>query len=268
MASLAAGKLNGLSDAITGASPTGNAEMDKALGNIVANAVATGAGYVAGNAGAFEVGNVDLYNRTGHEDTNEKKPKDLVAQVCPAGAQCSDATLNAAILAQGMNADAASANLQRMGAYGAPAAALALIGPEAVAAAVLAGGLDYGGSAYSYWTGLSKDKPNFTNSYVAGVVGGLTYPFAIGNTAIAGMGTAGRVAANAYNAGVAGVGAFGTAGMTGNTPDGAAAAATIAAAAGSGAKIIFPGALGNLLNQMIQGAAGPVQNAVQNRFSN
>jgi hypothetical protein len=35
--------------------------MDKALGNIVANAVATGAGYVAGNAGAFEAGNVDLY---------------------------------------------------------------------------------------------------------------------------------------------------------------------------------------------------------------
>jgi filamentous hemagglutinin len=78
-ASLAAGKLNGLSDAIAGASPTGNAEMDKALGNIVANAVATGAGYVAGNAGAFEAGNVDLYNRTAHEDTNEKKPKDLVA---------------------------------------------------------------------------------------------------------------------------------------------------------------------------------------------
>lgn len=50
-ASLAAGKLNDLSDAIAGASPTGNAEMDKALGNIVANAVATSAGYVAGNAG-------------------------------------------------------------------------------------------------------------------------------------------------------------------------------------------------------------------------
>ena len=100
MASLAAGKLNGLSDAIAGASPTGNAEMDKALGNIVANAVATGAGYVAGNAGAFEAGNVDLYNRTAHEDTNEKRPKGLVAQVCPAGAQCSEATLNAAIQAQ------------------------------------------------------------------------------------------------------------------------------------------------------------------------
>jgi filamentous hemagglutinin len=82
------------------------------------------------------------------------------------------------------------------------------------------------------------------------------------------MGTAGKIAANAYNAGIAGVGAFGAAGMTGSQPDGAAAAATIATAAGSGAKIIFPGALGNLLNQMIQGAAGPVQNAVQNRLSN
>jgi filamentous hemagglutinin len=72
-ASLAAGKLNGLSDAIAGASPTGNAEIDKALGNIVANAVATGAGYVAGNAGAFEAGNVDLYNRSLHEDSKAKE---------------------------------------------------------------------------------------------------------------------------------------------------------------------------------------------------
>jgi filamentous hemagglutinin len=168
------------------------------------------------------------------------------------------------IQAQGANADAASANLKTEAAYGAPAAALVLIGPQAVAAAVLAGGLDYAGSAYSYGTGLSKDQPNFTNSYIAGVVGGLSYPFAIGDAAIAGMGTAGKFAANAYNAGVAGVGAFGTAAITGGKPDGAAAAATIAAAAGSGAKIIFPGALGNLLNQMIQGAAGPVQNAVQN----
>jgi filamentous hemagglutinin len=72
-ASLAAGKLSGLSDAIAGASPTRNAEMDKALGNIVANAVATGAGYVAGNAGAFEAGNVDLYNRSLHEDSKAKE---------------------------------------------------------------------------------------------------------------------------------------------------------------------------------------------------
>jgi len=263
-ASLAAGKLNGLSDAIAGASPTGNAEMDKALGNIVANAVATGAGYVAGNAGAFEAGNVDLYNRTAHEDTNAKKPTDLVAQVCPAGAQCIDPTLNAAILAQGMNADAASANLQTMGAYGAPAAALALIGPEAVAAVVLAGGLDYGGSAYSYWTGLSKDKPNFTNSYVAGVVGGLTYPSAIGNTAIAGMGTAGRIAANAYNAGVAGVGAFGAAGMTGSNPDLSGGLAAGLAGTGTYAKAVLPGPLGEFANQLIQGMAGPLQNYIQN----
>ena len=113
-------------------------------------------------------------------------------------------------------------------------------------------------------TGLSRDAPSLTNAYVAGIVGGLSYPLVIGDAAIAGMGTAGKIAANTYNAGVAGVGAFGTAGMTGNRPEGAAAGATVASTLGSGAKIIFPGTLGNLLNQMIQGAAGPVQNAIEN----
>jgi filamentous hemagglutinin len=261
----AARGLNGLSDAVVEADPTGDPDRNRALGNILANALATGAGaVVGGNAGAVTASNADLYNRSQH---NGKPDKDLVSQVCGAGAKCSDATLNAAIQAQGANADAAAANLQTMGMYGAPAAALMLLGPQAVTAAVLAGGLDYAGSTYSYRTGLSKDEPSVTNSYIAGVVGGLSYPFAISGTAIAGMGTAGKIAANAYNAGVAGVGAYGTAGMTGNNPNGAAAAATIATAAGSGAQIIFPGKLGNLLNQMIQGAAGPVQNAVQNRPS-
>ncbi|WP_345810739.1 hypothetical protein AAGS40_07940 [Paraburkholderia sp. PREW-6R] len=149
----------------------------------------------------------------------DKKPKDLVSQVCAGTGPCNEATLNAAIQAHGTNADAAAANIQTMGAYGAPAAALTLIGPEAVTAAMLAGGLDYSGSAYSYYAGLSKDRPSFTNSYIAGVVGGLSYPLAISGSAVSGMGTAERIVANGYNAAVAGVGAFGAAGMTGSNPD-------------------------------------------------
>ena len=67
IASIAAGKLNGLSDAIAGSDPTGNSDMNKALGNIVANVIATSAGAaVGGNAGAFEGYNVDRYNRQLH----------------------------------------------------------------------------------------------------------------------------------------------------------------------------------------------------------
>ncbi len=128
--------------------------------------------------------------------------------------QCSDEVLHAAIYARGANADAAATNMQTAVAYGAPVAVLALAGPEAVAAAALAGGLDYAGTTYSHLTGLSKDKPDFTNSYMTGVVAGLTYPFAIAQKTIAGMGTAGKIAANTYNAGVVGVGAFGAAGVT------------------------------------------------------
>ena len=62
--------------------------------------------------------------------------------------------------------------MQMAAAYGAPVAALALIGPEAVAAAALAGGFDYEGDAVSYAMGLSKDKPDFTKSYTTGVING------------------------------------------------------------------------------------------------
>jgi len=114
IASIAAGKLNDLSGEIAGSNPTGNADMNKALGNIVANAIATGAGAaVGGNAGAFEGYNVDRFNRSIHDDTNPPaKKKDLVAQVCPAGAQCSDAVLQAAIQAQIANGDAAAGTIQ------------------------------------------------------------------------------------------------------------------------------------------------------------
>ncbi|KDR29090.1 hypothetical protein BG60_08285 [Caballeronia zhejiangensis] len=53
-----AGNLNDVSNAITGASPTGNADADRALGNIIANALATGAGAVVG--GINVKGNTEL----------------------------------------------------------------------------------------------------------------------------------------------------------------------------------------------------------------
>ncbi|KVL01891.1 hemagglutinin repeat-containing protein [Burkholderia cepacia] len=72
IASIASGKLNELSSAIAGSDPTGNANMNQALGNIVANALATGAGVaVGGESGAFSGYNVDRFNRQLHD--NEKK---------------------------------------------------------------------------------------------------------------------------------------------------------------------------------------------------
>ncbi|MFP3563682.1 hemagglutinin repeat-containing protein [Paraburkholderia sp. SIMBA_030] len=69
VASIAAGKLGELSSAISGTNPTGNSDIDQALGNIVANAIATGAGAaVGGNAGAFSGYNVDRFNRQLHPD--------------------------------------------------------------------------------------------------------------------------------------------------------------------------------------------------------
>ena len=106
----AAGKLNELSHDIAASSPTGNADADRALGNIIANVLATGAGAaVGGSTGAATASTVDLYNRSAHDGAGgDKKPKDLVAQVCPATVQCSDAMLNAAIQAQGDLAQQAS----------------------------------------------------------------------------------------------------------------------------------------------------------------
>jgi filamentous hemagglutinin len=69
IASIAGGQLNKLSGAIADSDPTGDANMNKALGNIVANAIATGAGAaVGGNAGAFEGYNVDRFNRQLHPE--------------------------------------------------------------------------------------------------------------------------------------------------------------------------------------------------------
>ncbi|WDR86091.1 hemagglutinin repeat-containing protein [Burkholderia ambifaria] len=72
IASIASGKLNELSSAIAGSDPTGNANMNEALGNIVANALATGAGAaVGGESGAFSGYNVDRFNRQLHPDEKQ-----------------------------------------------------------------------------------------------------------------------------------------------------------------------------------------------------
>ncbi|APA89826.2 hemagglutinin repeat-containing protein (plasmid) [Paraburkholderia sprentiae WSM5005] len=101
LSSKLAGQLVSLSKGV--ASDTGS----DLLGNLAANVAAGVSGaLVGGTAGAATASNVELYNQMLHQK------KDLVSQVCGAGAQCSDATLSAAIQAQGANADAAAGTLQ------------------------------------------------------------------------------------------------------------------------------------------------------------
>ncbi|WP_018443587.1 DUF637 domain-containing protein [Trinickia symbiotica] len=183
---------------------------------------------------------------------------------CVGGLQpCNTQLLQTIVQAQGANATVAGQNLETMGMYGAPLLGVALLGPEALTAAGLAGVYDYTGDAYSYATGLSKDTPNFTKSYITGIIGGLTYPFAIADETIAGMGTAGKIAANGYNGLVAGTGAFGAAAVAHqDSPDISGGFGAGAAGSGGLVKSLFPGSLGNFLNSLIQGAAGPLQNAI------
>lgn len=188
----------------------------------------------------------------------------VFAAACGDGSQpCNTQVLQTMVQAQAANAAVAGQNLQTMALYGAPLAGVALLGPEALTAAGLAGAYDYAGDAYSYTTGLSKDTPNFTKSYITGIVGGLTYPFSITDEAIASMGTAGKIAANGYNALVAGTGAFGAAAVTHqDSPDISAGFGAGAAGLGGLVKNLVPGRLGNFLNNLIQGSAGPVQTAI------
>lgn len=127
------------------------------------------------------------------------------------------------------------------------------------------GGYDYLGDLYSYATGLSKDSPNFTKSYVVGTVSGLMYPLAISEAAISQAGTFGKIVGNGYNAAVAGTAAFGAAGMT-NQSDPALSGGSAGglAATGAWAKTALPGSLGAFANQLIQGIAGPLQTYIQN----
>ncbi|GAB7536147.1 polymorphic toxin type 22 domain-containing protein [Burkholderia sp. 3C] len=62
-----------------------------------------------GESEAFSGYNVDRFNRQGQEETDFAIKKNFVTQVCPAGAQCSDTVLQAAIQAQRGNAQLALA---------------------------------------------------------------------------------------------------------------------------------------------------------------
>ncbi|OLL27985.1 filamentous hemagglutinin [Burkholderia sp. SRS-W-2-2016] len=127
MSAALAGKLNSLADEI------GNATGSMTLGNVTSNVLAGLSGaLVGGGMGAFTASNADLYNRSttnadGKGGTGNPfgMGKDLVSSVCGAGAQCSDATLNAAIQAQRDNAAAASENMKAVAIYGAAAAGTA-----------------------------------------------------------------------------------------------------------------------------------------------
>ncbi|CAB3784930.1 hypothetical protein LMG27177_01714 [Paraburkholderia fynbosensis] len=232
------------------------------LGNLAANVAAgVGGALVGGTAGAATGSSVELYNQM------LDPKKNALSKVCNGLSACDPSLAMAAVNADGANATIASNNMQTGAMYGVPAVAVVTLGPEAVTAAVLAGGYDYAGSYVNYKTGASPDAPNFTNSYIAGIVGGLSAPFAIGDKAIATMGPAGKIVANGYNAPVNGVAAFGSAGMTGNNPDLSAGVATATTGAGSWAKAVLPSPIGNAVNQIMQGAAGPIQQAIQNSQS-
>jgi filamentous hemagglutinin len=126
LTSAMAGELDSISKGVE--SSTGS----ELLGNISANIVAgIGGALAGGTAGAATGSAVQLYNQG-----NDKR-KSLVSQVCPAGAQCSDATLSAAIQAQTDLNSTAQDNVRDVGIAGSVAAAgvgAAILGPEALAA--------------------------------------------------------------------------------------------------------------------------------------
>ena len=82
IASKSAGKLNELSQSIADSSPTGNADLDRTLGKIVANVVAMGMGAVGGGSGVTAGSAVDRFNRQLHPDEYAMAKKDakIVAQ--------------------------------------------------------------------------------------------------------------------------------------------------------------------------------------------
>ncbi|WP_338862693.1 hemagglutinin repeat-containing protein [Mycetohabitans rhizoxinica] len=87
MSALLANKLDAVSRQIADQKPTGNADLDKTLGNIVANAMSTVAGGVVGGAqGAQAAYNVDRFNRQLHQDANPRKDerKRIEQDIAPA----------------------------------------------------------------------------------------------------------------------------------------------------------------------------------------
>ncbi|MCG1054348.1 hemagglutinin repeat-containing protein [Mycetohabitans sp. B5] len=74
VSALLANKLDEVSRQIADQKPTGNAELDKTLGNLVANVMSTVVGGVVGGAqGAQAAYNVDRFNRQLHQDANPRK---------------------------------------------------------------------------------------------------------------------------------------------------------------------------------------------------
>jgi filamentous hemagglutinin len=211
---------------------------------------------VAATAGANAAENNQL--------THSKNILSLASQ-CGAGQPpCSDEKIQAINQAEGMVNQAALANMKAVAPYAAGTAVVVALGPEAITGAILAGAFDYGGDTLSKMMGLSNDSPSLSKSYTTGIIAGAMLPLAISDKVISGVGTAGKVAANGYNALVSGTSAFGAAVYTDqDSPGTSAATTTIASGLGSAVKSSLPAPLGNALNQMIQGATGPVQSAIQ-----
>ncbi|QHE94247.1 filamentous hemagglutinin N-terminal domain-containing protein [Pandoraea fibrosis] len=86
------GALNELSDNIQKAHPTGNADIDQALAQIVATGVGTAVGAaVGGSSGAFAAYNVDRFNRQLHSQESvviSKLASEKAEQVCQGDAAC------------------------------------------------------------------------------------------------------------------------------------------------------------------------------------
>ncbi|MCA8202265.1 filamentous hemagglutinin N-terminal domain-containing protein [Burkholderia sp. AU33545] len=245
--------------------PTG-APLDQGQMAALAAILAWTGGGLAGLAGQNAMAGASAAQNEALNNTGPHiGPKnDILAKVCAAtNPACSDQMIQTLNNAQLRNSEVVDNVMTTAAPYVGSALGVSLFGPEAITAAVTAGAYDYMGDLYSYRTGLSADKPSFAKSYIVGVFGGLSTLFTIADAAIAGMSKLGKVAATGYNAAVAGTAAFGAAGVT--HQDNLDIAGTFGAGAtalGSAVKLLFPGAIGNFLNQAIQGAAGPLQTAV------
>ncbi|MCF2132958.1 hemagglutinin repeat-containing protein, partial [Mycetohabitans sp. B3] len=87
VSALLANKLDAVSRQIADQKPTGNADLDKTLGNLVANVMSSVAGgVIGGTQGAQAAYNVDRFNRQLHQDANPRKDerKRIEQDIAPA----------------------------------------------------------------------------------------------------------------------------------------------------------------------------------------
>jgi filamentous hemagglutinin len=255
--------------------PTGAPLTTEQAALVTALAMLAGGG-VAGALGQNVIGAATSAENESLNNSGKHVGTDLVSQVCGSiGPSCSDATVQELTQAQAQLSTQATANMELGAPYVAGGLGVALLGPEAIAAAAAGGTYDYLGNVISYGLGHYgfgpvADPPSFSNSYIAGVVAGLTYPLAISDAVIAGLGTPGRIAATGYNAFVAGTGAFGATAITSQTssPDLSSGLAVGGALLGAGGKLILPGPLASAFNTMMQILPGPTQNAIESSKKN